>query len=201
MLCRNVTHRDSGFTLVELLVAITLIAIIGSTFLVFFKSTFFNYLNLQADATTMTQVNTQANRVAQVMRGVTGLISVDSNDFQGYSYFYPQDSYVSVIHYYLKTTGKTTQLLADVTPMSANPPIGSPVTAKLKTYTIIDNFYQPTGGSLFTYLGTTGNALTLPVSDLTTVKAVQVNIAAKLSNGANQTLAVQVGLRSRKTNL
>lgn len=178
-----------------------LVAIIGTTFLVFFKSSFFNYLNLQSDATTTTQVNTQANRVAQVMRGVTGITSVSANDFQGYSYFYPQDAYVSLIHYYLHTSGKTTQLLADVTPMSANPPIGSPLTTKLKTYTIIDNFYQPSGGSLFTYLDTSGNSLSLPISDLQTIKGVQVNLAAKLSNNSNETLSVQVGLRNRKTNL
>lgn len=195
------TIGQAGFTLVELMIVVMLVAIIGTTFLVFFKSSFFNYLNLQSDATTTTQVNTQANRVAQVMRGVTGITSVSANDFQGYSYFYPQDAYVSLIHYYLHTSGKTTQLLADVTPMSANPPIGSPLTTKLKTYTIIDNFYQPSGGSLFTYLDTSGNSLSLPISDLQTIKGVQVNLAAKLSNNSNETLSVQVGLRNRKTNL
>jgi hypothetical protein len=85
--------------------------------------------------------------------------------------------------------------------MTANPPIGTPQTNKLKTYTIIDNFYQPSGSSLFTYLDSSGNALTLPISDLQTIKGVQVNLAAKGSNGSNQALNVQVSLRNRKTNL
>jgi prepilin-type N-terminal cleavage/methylation domain-containing protein len=195
------TGRQAGFTLIELMVVIMLISIIGTTFLIFFKSSFFNYLNLQSDATTMTQVNTQANRVAQVMRGVTGITSVGANDFQGYSYFYPQDTYVSVVHYYLQTSGGVTKVLADVTPMSANPPIGSPITAKLKTYTIIDSFYQPSGGSLFTYLDSSGNTLSLPITDLQTIKGIQVSMAAKLSNNKNQALSVQVSLRNRKTNL
>ena len=194
--------RDqAGFTLIELLISIVIITIIGSTFLVFFKSSFFNYLNLQSDATSTSQLDTQAMRVATVMRGVTGLTSVAANDINVYSYFYPSDAYVSVVHYYLQTSGTTTRLLADVTPMTANPPIGTPQTNKLKTYTIIDNFYQPSGTSLFTYLDSSGNALTLPISDLQTVKGVQVNLAAKGSNGSNQALNVQVSLRNRKTNL
>jgi len=168
---------------------------------VFFKSSFFNYLNLQADATATTNITTQANRVAQVMRSVTGITSATANDFQGYAYFYPQDSYVSVIHYYIVTSGTTKKLLADVTPMSANPPIGSPLTNKLKTYTIIPNFYQPASSSLLTYLDSGGNALSLPVGDLQSIKGIQVNLATKLSNGANQVLSVQTSLRSQKTNL
>lgn len=192
---------QAGFTLIELLISIVLMGIIGTTFLVLFKSTFFNYLNLQSDATAMTQINTQANRIAQVLRGVTSITSAADNDFQGYSYFYPQDAYVSVVHYYITTAGTTKKVVADVTPMTANPPIGTPISDKLKTYTIIDNFYQPSGVALFTYLDANGNALSSPVSDLQTVKAIRVNLAVALSNGGNQVQTVQVGLRSRKTNL
>jgi len=156
---------------------------------------------LQSDATSMTQVNTQAMRVATVMRGITDVTSASANDIVIYSYFYPQDAYVSVVHYYLQTSGGVTKLLADVTPMTSNPPIGTPITSKLKTYTVIDNFYQPTGVSLFTYLGANGNTLTLPITDMQTIKSIQVNLAAKLTGGANQTLNVQVNLRNKKTNL
>jgi type II secretory pathway pseudopilin PulG len=194
-------RRSIGFTLVELVVGITVMAVIGTTFLVFFKSSLFNYLNLQSDATTMTQINTQAMRIATVMRGVTGINSVDANDISAYSYFYPSDAYVSLVHYYLQTSDGTTQLLADVTPMSANPPIGTPITASEKTYTIIDNFYQPSGTSLFAYLNASGGALNLPITDVQTIKGIQVNLAAKTSNGTNQAMNVQVNLRNRKTNL
>lgn len=194
-------NTAAGFTLVELLVGIVLISIIGLTFLIFFKSSLFNYLNLQSDASATTQLNTQAMRVAGVVRGITGINSVAANDLSAYSYFYPQDSYVSLIHYYLQTSGSTTQLLADVTPMSANPPGGTPQTALKKTYVIIDAFYQPSGSSLFTYLDSSGNALSLPINDLQTIKGIQVSLAAKQSNGGNETLNVQVSLRNRKTNL
>jgi prepilin-type N-terminal cleavage/methylation domain-containing protein len=193
--------HQAGFTLIELLVGITLMAVIGTTFLVFFKSALFNYLDLQSDATHTTQLNTQAMRVATVVRGLTSITSVAANDMSLYSYFYPSDAYVSQVHYYLQATGNTTQLLADVTPMTANPPIGTPIAASEKTYTIIDNFYQPNGGSLFTYIGISGSALSLPITDVQTIKGVQVNLAAKDSTGTNQALMVQASLRNRKTNL
>lgn len=193
--------RAAGFTLIELLVGITLMAVIGTTFLVFFKSSLFNYLNLQSDATSLTQLNTQAMRIATVMRGATDISSASDNDITIYSYFYPSDAYVSVVHYYLQTTSGVTKLLADVTPMSANPPIGSPITASEKTYTIIDNFYQPSGSSLFTYINAGGGTLPTPVADLNTIKSIQVNLAAKTSNNSNQSMNVQVNLRNRKINL
>jgi prepilin-type N-terminal cleavage/methylation domain-containing protein len=125
---------SAGFTLVELMVSIVIIAIIGTTFLVFFKSSLLNYLNLQSDAISMTQINTQAMRVATVMRGITNVTSASANDVVAYSYFYPSDAYVSVVHYYLQTSSGTTKLLADVTPMTSNPPIGTPISASQKTY-------------------------------------------------------------------
>jgi len=91
--------------------------------------------------------------------------------------------------------------MADLTPYSANPPLGSPVTAKKRTFTIIDNYYAVSGVSLFTYLDANNAALSLPISDLQTIKGVRVALAAKTSNGSNQALSVQVSLRNRKTNL
>jgi prepilin-type N-terminal cleavage/methylation domain-containing protein len=196
----NHKQQSAGFTLIELLVSITLLAIIGTTFIVFFKSTFFNYLHLQSDGSALTQLSSQAERVAGVVRGTTDITSAGSDDLIMYSYFYPSDTYVSLLHYYLQTSGGVTQLLADVTPMSANPPIGSPLISQKKTYTIIDNYYQSSGGSLFSYLDSSGNALSLPISDLTTIKGIQINLAAKGAT-ATQTIHVQVSLRNRKTNL
>jgi prepilin-type N-terminal cleavage/methylation domain-containing protein len=192
---------ETGFTLVELVVSITLMAIIGTTFLVFFKSSLFDYLDLQSDATSLTQLSSQEMRVATVVRSLTDITSATANDISIYAYFYPSDTYVSIVHYYLRQNSGVKQLMADVTPMSANPPIGSPLTAQKRTYTIIDNFYQPSGTSLFAYLGASGNTLTLPITDLTTIKGIQVNLATTLKDGGNQSVQVQVSLRNRKTNL
>jgi prepilin-type N-terminal cleavage/methylation domain-containing protein len=191
----------SGFTLIELLVGISLILIITTTFLVFFKSAFFNYLGLQSDATNLTSLDSQDMRIASVVRGLTDITSASANDLVIYAYFYPSDTYVSLVHYYLQTTGNDTQLLADVTPMTANPPTGTPITGQKKTYTVIDDFYQASGTNLFTYLDENGAALSLPIADLETIKGIQVNLATNTSGGGNQAIQVQVSLRNRKTNL
>ena len=197
----NTTQSQEGFTLVELLVSIVLIAIIGTTFLVFFKSSIFNYLNLQKDATSFTQLDSQANRVSNVLRSATDIVSADANDLVVYAYFYPSDTYVSLLHYYVVSSGGVEQLKADLTPMSANPPIGAPLTAQERTFVVIDNLYLPSGTNMFDYLSSSGAVLGLPITDLQTIKGIRVNLAAQTASGGNQAIDVQVSLRNRKTNL
>ncbi len=204
MLSRNANQgggSQEGFTLVELLIAMILVTLVGITFLTLFKSTIFNFVNMQTDATSAVQINTQANRVASVLRSATGINSASADDLVVYAYFYPSDAYVSLLHYYLQTVDGETKLLADLTPMSANPPIGTPITASMRTFTIIDNYYQAAGVDLFTYLDSNGAALSLPIDELQMIKGVQVTLAAKTSNQSNQTMSVQVSIRNRKTNL
>lgn len=193
-------HNQKGFTLVELLVVIALVAII----IVSFGSFFLNYLKLyskyQSDSLDFNQLASQSQRIADVLRGATDLITVQANTITAYAYFSPVDAYVSQVTYYKSANGKS--LLADVTPMTANPPSGTLLTAQKKTYTIINNFYQPTGGVLFVYYDSTGTAMTLPITDEHTILQIQVNLAAKATHTKNgQTLSTTVSLRNRKTNL
>jgi type II secretory pathway pseudopilin PulG len=190
---------EHGFTLVESVIVMALAIIIGASFYTFFRANLFQYLHLQADASNFTQVEAQTQRISSVVRGMTGLISASSNDLQMYAYFYPQDSYVSQTHYYLNTNH--TQLLADVTAMTANPPIGTPISSSLKTYVIIDNFKESSGTNLFNYYDASNTLLASPIADLTTPKAIQINLAVVSSTGNNQILTMQVTLRNRKTSV
>lgn len=195
-------RNQNGFTITELLIAIVLIGVIGTTFFVFFKSSFFNYLNLQKDATTFTQLDTQANRVSNVLRSTTDIVSVDANDLVVYAYFYPSDTYVSLLHYYVTTTNGVKQLKADLTPMDANPPVGAPITGEMRTFVVIDSLFQEPGAALFEYLSSSGSTLGLPITDLQTIKGMRVNLAATTATGGgNQAIHVEVSLRNRKTNL
>jgi prepilin-type N-terminal cleavage/methylation domain-containing protein len=193
------TEREHGFSLVELVVVMTLTLIMSTMFYTFFKTNLVTYLNLQKDASGFTDVATQSARIANVLRGATDIVSASSNDVVAYAYFYPTDTYVSQVHYYLNSS--STVLYADVTPMTANPPIGALIPANKKTYTIIDNFKQTTGQTLFNYLGASGDVLALPVNDLQTIKAIRVNLGAATSGTANQAMTLDVSLRNRKTNL
>ena len=187
-------------TLVELVVVMALTLIIGTTMYTFFKTNLFTYLNLQKDATSFTGLAVQSQRIGNVMRGLTNVVSVDTDEITIYGYFFPTDTYVSLIHYYLNTNG--TLLYADVTPMTSNPPIGTPITAKLKTYTIIDNFKQSPSVNLFTYLDSAGAVMNLPIADLHTIKGIRINLAVSTEIGDNdQAMTLEVSLRNRKTNL
>lgn len=172
-------------------------------FLVFFKSSLFNYLNLQKDATSFATLNQQSFRVSSVLRSTTQISSAGANDLVVYAYFYPSDTYVSLLHYYVVASGGKKQLKADLTPMSANPPLGTPLGAQTKTIVIIDDLYQPAGVTLFSYLNATGATLGLPIGDLQSIKGMRVNLASRTVNGTegNQSLSVEVSLRNRKTNL
>jgi prepilin-type N-terminal cleavage/methylation domain-containing protein len=192
-------NREAGFSLVELVIVMTLTLIMSTMFYTFFKTNLVTYLNLQKDASGFTDVASQSARIANVVRGTTDIVSAGSNDLVLYAYFFPTDTYVSQVHYYLNADG--TILYADVTPLTSNPPVGTLITAKLKTYTIIASFKQTTGQTLFNYLDSGGTVMALPITDLHTIKGVRVNLGAATATGTNQAMTLDVSLRNRKTNL
>lgn len=194
-------RTTAGFTLVEIVITIALIGIFSVIFLVMFKSTLFGYLTLQKQAASFSQLSAQADRVANVLRGATSVQSAADNDLTVYAYFYPSDAYVSQVHYYVVTTNGQKQLKADLTPMTANPPLGTLDTAKKRTLTLIDNFYQPSGSKLFSYLNATNTFLSTPVNDLATVKTIQINLSTNVDGTASQSINLQVFLRNKKNNL
>jgi prepilin-type N-terminal cleavage/methylation domain-containing protein len=192
--------EDSGFTLVELLVVISVIAVLVVSFGTFFTDYIILYSKYQQDATNFTELASQSQRISDVLRGLTDIVSANANDLTVYAYFSPNDTYVSLTRYYLDPTG--TKIMVDITPMTANPPIGTPITASKKTYTIISNYFQPVGGSLFNYYDASGTQLVAPVSDEHSILEIQANLAEPGSHTQNgQNLNITVSLRNRKTNL
>lgn len=182
------------------MVVISVIAVMFISFGTFFTNYLILYSKYQTDASNFGELASQSQRIADVLRGLTDIVSESANDLSVYAYFSPADTYVSLTHYYLNANG--TAVMVDVTPMTANPPIGTPITSETKTYTIISNYYQPAGGSLFNYYDATGTQLTLPISDEHSILEIQVNLAEPGSHTKNgQTLSITVSLRNRKTNL
>jgi hypothetical protein len=144
----------------------------------------------------------QSQRIGKVLRGLTDVTQATNTEITVYAYFSPNDAYVSLIHYYKNAAG--TKMFADVTPMSADPPNGTLLTAQEKTFTIIDNFYSSASINTFEYLDTSGNTLSLPIADLHTIKAIRISLAVPVtlpSQSGNDTFTIQVSLRNRKTNL
>jgi prepilin-type N-terminal cleavage/methylation domain-containing protein len=201
----SLLHRkqasQAGFTIVELLIVLLVLGLVTTAIYTSFRTSFIEYFALQKDGSNFTQLSGQSQRIASVVRGLTDITSVAANDLVIYAYFAPTDTYVSQIHYYLSSD--KTVLYADVTPLTANPPNGTLLTASKKTYTVIPNFYLASGVTLFTYLDAYNNPLTLPIADLQTVKGIQISLAVPGGKvaGGNQAMTIQVSLRNRKTNL
>lgn len=185
-----------------MVITISLSALVATLIYTFFTTTFSQYLGLQGDGMVFSSLSLQSQRIAMVTRGLTDITQASDSEVTVYAYFSPRDSTVSLVRYYKSADGK--KLLADITPMTANPPTGTPVTANKKTYTIIDQFYTVSGLKTFRYFDSGGGELTPPISDLHVVQQIQINLAAPTkapsSNGYDQ-ITVQVSLRNRKINL
>ncbi len=194
--------QRSGFTILELLIALLIASILSITAFTFFSTTFLQYLKLDMDATSLNELAEQSQRVAKVIRGLTDIVSASDNDLVAYAYFSPVDQYVSQIHYYKNGAG--TVLYADVTHMTANPPSGTLISSSTRTYTIISSFYTISGTPLFTYLNSGDVILTTPIGDQHTIKGIRINLSVRSNNaavGQYTSTSLEVSLRNRKTNL
>lgn len=193
---------ESGFTVIELVVAMVVALIVSLTAFTVFSTLLNQYFGLQKDGSQFTNLAIQSQRLANVLRGSTDIVSASSSDLTVYAYFSSNSTYVSLVHYYLNA--QSTTLYADITPMTANPPTGTPITTQKITRTIIDNYHQIAGLNLFAYLDASGNQLALPITDEQTIKGIQINLAVPAdypTPGGYQQMSLQVSLRNRKTNL
>lgn len=191
---------ESGFTIPELIVTMSVASIFAIFVFSFFSSTLDQYFNLQQSSIQFGNLAMESERVANVLRGLTGINSATASDLQVYAYFSPNDTYVSLVHYYISGSS----LKADVTHMTANPPIGSLITSSKLTYTILANYYAVNGVNLFNYSDDNGTTLTPPISNLDTVKNIQINLSVPAPGStANKfsTVSTTVSVRNFKTNL
>ncbi|MCX6728082.1 MAG: prepilin-type N-terminal cleavage/methylation domain-containing protein [Candidatus Saccharibacteria bacterium] len=194
--------EENGFTLVELTVVIALSGIAAIIIFTVFNTSFLNYLGLQQDSSAFDNLTRSSQRIATVFRGITDITVANNNDLTFYSYFSPNDTYVSYVRYYV--AGPKPSLYADVTPMDGNPPNGSLLTAKSHTYTIIENFHQDPLVKTFEYLDSSGVAIPQPIADLHTIKGIQVNLSIVITGPKYNDIrsnSLTVSLRNRKTNL
>lgn len=188
-----------GFTLVEILIVMSLSAILAIILFTFYNSSLKTYLPLHDQSMAFSELSVGAERVANVLRGVTNINQATADEIDCYAYFSPQDNYVSVVKYY-KSGGS---LFVDVTPMTANPPIGTPITAQKKTYRVITKLYEAPGVSTFTYIDASNSPMTMPITNLNDIKAIKVTLGTPVTNPGpgDDTISLQVSLRNRKTNL
>ena len=191
---------EKGFTIVELLIAISLVGILFVSFGSFFTNYLSLYFGLQQDSGNAVEMAEQSEHISSVLRGLTDVNSAQANNLSVYAYFSPADTYVSLVDYYVNSAGN--KVMASVTPMTSNPPVGTPIPSQTVVYTIVSNYYQKTGSSLFTYYDDNGNIIAAPVSDEHSIIELGVNLSEPAKHSkTGQQLSTVVSLRNRKTNL
>jgi prepilin-type N-terminal cleavage/methylation domain-containing protein len=196
------SRRNQGFSLAEFVIALAILGIIVVVAYPFFNTTLRQFFVLEQEGLMFGQLSAQSQRIGRVLRGAIDITQASNTEITVYAYFAPNDAQTSLIRYYKNGAG--TKMFADVTPMTANPPTGTLLTAQKRTVTIIDNFYTNPSVNTFEYLDASGATLTLPISDLHTIKGVRVKLAVPISlpsQSGNDTITTQVSLRNRKTNL
>lgn len=193
---KQLLKDTSGFTIVEMMIVIVVGSLLIGSFTTLYNNNIIFLFNEENNNLSLNQLELESQRIGNVLRGATQIVSASANNLSFYAYFYPSDQYVSLVNYYVNSSNN--QVLANVTPMTSNPPIGTPITNETQSYTIIDNYFNPSGTSLFQYYDSGNNLLSEPISSVQSIVGVQINLSAPLAgfSGKNQSLNYFVDLRN-----
>src|SRR5665213_3533362 len=91
---------SAGFTIIELTVTMIIAALVSLTAFSVFNTLISQYFGLQEDGSEFTNLSAESQRIADVLRGLTDIVSESNTDLTAYAYFSPNDNYVSLVHYY-----------------------------------------------------------------------------------------------------
>lgn len=192
------SSSQAGYSLVEVLVVVTLTSLLAVPLVVFTYKGMTSYEVLQAQSNTSLELSTLSARIAKVVRGATGVETASANTLVIYGYFSPQDTVIKKIRYFISGTNLN---------IGVTPPSG---TAPNYTYSPADEVVTTTridlamgSNSMFTYYDDLGNVLPAGFST-GQVKAISIYVAANPRvKQLNVPLSVgtRVTLRNFKTNL
>jgi len=199
MSCRNTVSKTEGFTIVELMVSISLIGSIIVVFSIFFTSNYQGYLNLQLGTMRLADTSNGLQRTARVLRGVTTITDAQSKSLTGFAYFTPRDETLSKVRYFYDAGQR--KLRVGVIPATGSAPNYTYNEADEQLTTIAENINdsQP----IFSYLNASGDPATFTSSNYKDIYGISISLASDtVNNVADATvLKTSVSLRNRKINL
>lgn len=190
--------RESGFTIVELLISTIVIVIFGSAFFMFFGSTFENFFKLQTNSMLVNNEAQTIARMSQVIRGGMTISAATNSSLTLYSYFSPQDSTLSQVTYYYQATSK--RILVDRIPATGTAPNYTYPVANKTTAVLING--ATLTGNLFTYQDANGGTGPFTTDTYKDIKLITIDLNSVVKgNVAPTELKTTIVLRNRKTNL
>jgi hypothetical protein len=190
---------QAGYSLVELLVVMSLTTMIAIPLVTFSYKGLTSYAFLQAQSDTSTELSSLSARIGKVLRGTTGVLDAQANTITVYGYFSPADTVIKKIRYYISgnnliiavTDPDNASIPATYNNNNDEPPIITRVDLAMGT------------NNMFTYYDDVGNVLPTGFS-VGQIKAIGIYVAA---NPRTKQLSVpiavttRVTLRNFKTNL
>lgn len=183
-------RNESGYSLIELLIVMTLTTMVAVPLVVFSYKGLTSYEFLQAQSNTSGELNTLVNRIGKVVRGTTSVIDAQDNTLTIYGYFSPQDTTVKKIRYFINGSN----LNIGVTPPTGTAPNYTYLSAnEVVTTSRID--LAMGGTPMFTYYDDTGTKLAAGFA-VSQIKAVGIYVAA---NPRTKQLSVPIAVTSRVT--
>lgn len=181
---------QQGYSLVELLIVMTLTTMIATPLVIFSYKGLTSYEFLQAQSDTSTELGTLVARVGKVVRGTTTVVDAQPNTLTIYGYFSPQDTVVKKIRYFISGSN----LNIGVTPPSGTAPNYTYLPAnEVVTTSRID--LSMGSNPMFTYYSDTGTQLPNGFS-VSQIKSIGIYVAA---NPRTKQLSVPVEVQSRVT--
>jgi type II secretory pathway pseudopilin PulG len=195
---KQVGRGQAGFTVLELLIACTLVMVLLIPLSIFTFRGLAGFQYLQDESNTSIDLSTLSERISKVVRGATSVITAQANTLTIYGYFSPADNVQKQIRYF--TNGN--ELEVGVTPPSGTAP-NYTYPAANEVVTVLRTDLSLGGNSLFTYYDDTGTQLAAGYST-SQVKEVGIYVAANPNTTqVNVPIAIKtrVTLRNFKTNL
>lgn len=191
-------RRQGGFTLLEVLIAMTIITMISVLIGKVTIDGFTRYQYLQYQANGSADLSNILNRVAKVIRGTTSIDTASTNTLTLYGYFVPQDVTVDKIRYFV--TGTALQV-GVIKPVGAAPNYTYPSANEVVT-TITTNL-TTSPNPIFTYYDDAGNQLANGFG-IAQIKQIGIYLSYNPSPHylhINISTGTRVTLRNMKTNL
>ncbi len=189
------TDKARGFTIIELLVVMSMIAIIMPLVTTFFWTTINNFLRVQQASLLVANETRVIGRIEQVVRSGTQIDAASANQLTIYAYFSPTDSVLSKVTYNYNATQKTLtvdKILATGTAPNYTYNVANKVTATLLSgVTLVSD--------LFSYEDAVGGTGPFDTTTYQNIKIVDIRLNGKVTgNTAPTDISSSVLLRNRR---
>lgn len=193
------SSRQSGFSMVELLISTLLVGIMSGVIFIFFSSAFENFFKIQQSSIVTNDKIQVIYRMAQVIRSGTTITEASSSALTIYAYFSPQDSVLSQVRYSYSSTAKTVTV-ERIKAVGSAPNYTYPAANKETRVLLRETSLS---GDLFSYRDANGTAGTFSIDTFKDIKTVIVdlNTARDFKTSDASQLKTSVEIRNRKTNL